>query len=78
MEEGCCKHDALARHHGEHEDPIANRTPTTRLPPIPKIPIGARTIIELRDPDNAEETAIFFETLAKLIRLRRRIVLICE
>lgn len=78
-EEGSCEHDVAARHRGHGgEEPASNRVPTKQIPPLPKIPLGARVMVELRDPDDVEETAIFLETLAKLIRLRRKITLICE
>jgi len=35
-------------------------------------------VVELHDPDDAEEIAAFFETVAKLIRMRCRVVVICE
>jgi hypothetical protein len=81
-EAGSCDHGAKERHQSpeDSEEPASNRAPTTKVPTLfpTKVPLAARTIIELRDPDDVEEIAAFFETLAKLIRLRRRVVVICE
>lgn len=62
------------------DEPAESRVRTLKLPPATKPPpiLAARVIIEFSGNDNAEEAAIFFETLAKLIRLKRKFVVICE
>jgi hypothetical protein len=79
-ESGTCTHSSSERHHGrvEEEEPASSRVPTTKVPTQPKPPLAARVVLELREHDTAEEAALFFEMLAKLIRLRRRVVVICE
>jgi hypothetical protein len=78
-ESGICDHTTAERHHGlVEEEPASSRVPTTKVPSQPKQPLAARVMLELREHDTAEEAALFFEMLAKLIRLRRRIVVICE
>ncbi len=63
-----------------YNDELAeNRVSTEKLPPTTKLPalLAARVIFEF-DGDGGEEAALFMETIAKLIRQKRRVILICE
>jgi hypothetical protein len=72
--------DALNAASNDDDEPAESRARPLKLPPATKPPpiLAARVVVEFSGNDNAEEAAIFFETLAKLIRLKRKFIVICE